>query len=1134
MEWRKIMRGNCRKILAILLLFGILFQNPAMEGILAANASLNIGNTITTTASGEESPIASYEETEEEIEEDTTEEETEEDIEEDTTEETEEDIEEDTTEEIEEDIEEDTTEEETEERLYTVADFINYAYSCPTLTAVETVEQAEINSDEKAITGKILVLGNEGEALSNELSQRGTSTVYTGSQLPATIKIDYVDDISMLASPFAEYDLLLLEESAQDIGLTSQEFLTLAQLSNTIIIYDTTLLYKYHTINGDFHFDDNTGTLLINTAEPFAGTESYRSGGIKHERPLSIKGITAQKVKEVKYLPTYPSESIALGYEEDSLKVNTKAEKIVLPDSITTLKSGFLEFTTLQDINLEHVVTIADNTFEGCTSLEEVDLSAAQSIGKAAFKNDEKLEITAFHPDTKLNMNSFENACTGSIKLPENLEVVPALCFESSHLTEVQFGAKLKEIRVGAFYKTYSLTEINMPDSITYIGSGAFQYSGLKYIDFNVGSSDVILKEQAFGDCQDLIHVNFRLKNRESCLDLLGAFVNSPEEADYKISCQENSSKNQIFSGAYNNPEKDYFIHTNLGSRIRYIGSITLDANEGSVRDIAVVYGQVYNHLPTPTRQGYRFTGWYDGETEIQNEDTIPLDRGDITLTARWEKNAGGDILSSGDEARITEVGGDHSGVSSWETLSNTQVYYQNIKLETVFKKDNNSIFYSQLNSFSRTDKINAEKLFNQIYNTPSTYTEVVLNPKGVVLNAKEYKKYKIIDTGLETDSFIRAITLMNVMYFQNLIYMHRIKNNFLTAKDKTVTSYSDLLVGITPSNSTTLWQVRDLENKIDNNEMYRVNDFEEDNLDDGKLHYEIEIGIFREYYNRCKKVDDELNVAAETIGLNQNTSNIKVSDAVTRINAYIHDNFAYDHFYKSWDLYWFFQPDNPQGPDVAELLEYYHNNEGDNQRNHHGICQSYAFFASALFAKYGCWVPPYTGCEDGVETHMFNQLFINGEPLYIDYCWNANANKKLDYTQYLFLSEGELDCLSDHKNPTIAPAFQVKVDFNNQYPKETLKKETISKVKNKSEKKAVIKYKKVAEAEKYQIQYSQNKNFSEAKSARVKGNKVIIKNLGKGKTYYFRVRAYKSSTYIKSIKVYGKWSKAKKLKIRA
>ena len=66
-----------------------------------------------------------------------------------------------------------------------------------------------------------------------------------------------------------------------------------------------------------------------------------------------------------------------------------------------------------------------------------------------------------------------------------------------------------------------------------------------------------------------------------------------------------------------------------------------------------------------------------------------------------------------------------------------------------------------------------------------------------------------------------------------------------------------------------------------------------------------------------------------------------------------------------------------------------------------------------------------------------------------------------------------------------------------------------------------------------YQLQYAQNRKFTKKKKTVTVGkNKLhkIIKKVKKGKTYYVRVRAYRKAS---GKKVYGKWSKVKKIKIR-
>lgn len=87
--------------------------------------------------------------------------------------------------------------------------------------------------------------------------------------------------------------------------------------------------------------------------------------------------------------------------------------------------------------------------------------------------------------------------------------------------------------------------------------------------------------------------------------------------------------------------------------------------------------------------------------------------------------------------------------------------------------------------------------------------------------------------------------------------------------------------------------------------------------------------------------------------------------------------------------------------------------------------------------------------------------------------------------------------------------------------------------------KKMTVKWKKDARATGYEVQYSTSKKFKGAKTVTVKKNKTastkIKKSLKKGKTYYVRVRSYKSiKTGGKTKPLYGPWGstvKSKKIK---
>ena len=65
--------------------------------------------------------------------------------------------------------------------------------------------------------------------------------------------------------------------------------------------------------------------------------------------------------------------------------------------------------------------------------------------------------------------------------------------------------------------------------------------------------------------------------------------------------------------------------------------TVTFDAGEGTVDPATktVTKGEKYGVLPTPTRDGYEFAGWFLGETEVTAETVFDGDS-NVTLTARW------------------------------------------------------------------------------------------------------------------------------------------------------------------------------------------------------------------------------------------------------------------------------------------------------------------------------------------------------------------------------------------------------------------------------------------------------------------------------------------------------------------
>ena len=116
---------------------------------------------------------------------------------------------------------------------------------------------------------------------------------------------------------------------------------------------------------------------------------------------------------------------------------------------------------------------------------------------------------------------------------------------------------------------------------------------------------------------------------------------------------------------------------------------------------------------------------------------------------------------------------------------------------------------------------------------------------------------------------------------------------------------------------------------------------------------------------------------------------------------------------------------------------------------------------------------------------------------------------------------------------PTIAPTVTPSATPDNSDKisgKKTLSKVILRVPKNKKGRKLVVRWNAVKDVKGYQLQYALNKKFKKKKSVQTKKTKYTIKKLKKKKTYYIRVRAYKMNG---RKKVYGKWSKVKKVKIK-
>ena len=110
---------------------------------------------------------------------------------------------------------------------------------------------------------------------------------------------------------------------------------------------------------------------------------------------------------------------------------------------------------------------------------------------------------------------------------------------------------------------------------------------------------------------------------------------------------------------------------------------------------------------------------------------------------------------------------------------------------------------------------------------------------------------------------------------------------------------------------------------------------------------------------------------------------------------------------------------------------------------------------------------------------------------------------------------------------PSATKAPETEAPTSTQKPV-TVKKGSVSSVKRKSSKKAVVKWKKISGVAGYQVVYSTKKSFSKKTTVSVSAKKTsyTISKLKKGTKYYVKVCAYKKDS--KGKKVYGSYSNVK------
>ena len=164
--------------------------------------------------------------------------------------------------------------------------------------------------------------------------------------------------------------------------------------------------------------------------------------------------------------------------------------EIVIPEGVESLGAEcFRGCTDLESAYLPSTLTgvvtdIYMGSFEYCTELERIEISeenpAFKSVGGVVFTKDGK---TLLH----YPMNK-----SGMYLVPDGTEIIGEGAFyEAKELHGVSFPNTLKRIEDRAFYRSDMTRNLNITDSVEYIGECAFAYTKFNKVTLGVGVKEI-------------------------------------------------------------------------------------------------------------------------------------------------------------------------------------------------------------------------------------------------------------------------------------------------------------------------------------------------------------------------------------------------------------------------------------------------------------------------------------------------------------------------------------------------------------------------------------------------------------------------------------------------------------------
>lgn len=451
-----------------------------------------------------------------------------------------------------------------------------------------------------------------------------------------------------------------------------------------------------------------------------AAYNDNQSGVITFEVPYSVEEYVLSKVGETDGLEVN-SAGIITGYSGSETTVIIPEYRVVdnLDGTKKVLKiigissTAFAGNTAITGIQLSDFITeIPDNAFEGCTSLESIDMSCVQSIGKEAFKDCTSINYVFLNEDVvSLGDNAFDNIETFAV-YTKNINIINGA---------INSGAKNILIYTCDGCSALNDQKLSISD-----GTETFVFNGRgnEYTNLSISSN---AQNTIINNCKITSTIGLPLKISSEnvqlgqidvsstgiALILSGNSCNLGLYGESKVSTSSDNAmvgKNITISKTEDAIKKGVFSELEVKGNVLVCGTktgtelmncdgnvitideetfqnyvngmyqLTFNANEGTVSETTktVFYGLSCGELPVPSRQYYTFDGWFtavDGGVQF-TEDYIYDATQNTVLYAHWTRNSFVVTFNAngGTVATLSQRG--YCGVALGELPTPTRDYY--------------------------------------------------------------------------------------------------------------------------------------------------------------------------------------------------------------------------------------------------------------------------------------------------------------------------------------------------------------------------------------------------------------------------------------------------------------------------